>query len=153
MIRKMLETDSVRKRCLLIARGIARGDKDDIHDITSETFLIMLEKEHEYADSIDTDDDFCRLFRQLAHNAYRRQRYNTRKLSAYNDDDTLTYPDLTVEIEDIINKLPVAQRDIVCLLREGKTPAEIASDMHISASWARRLRQDAVNAVRAMLTA
>ena len=129
MIRKMLETDTVLKRCKIIATGIAK-DYHRSQDIMQQAFLVLLQNAKKY-DDIECPEDFYRLFWKLCKREHDRLIYRLDQQVAYED---LTAVDHVsgIETDDMINALPEKLRSVARYLLDSYTVREIASKLSMS---------------------
>jgi len=151
MIKKLLETEEVRKRCKLIAQYLSK-DKHIAEDIMQTAFLEIWEKSEEYMPEIDTPLDFYKVFRKHAYNALRR--LNT-EFARYTEltEDMSTEDYSAIDISSYISRLPEPLRGIIEMIAEGFTEVDIASGFDISQGYVSVLKSRGVNAIRSMIAA
>lgn len=151
MIRKMLETKEVRKRCKLIAEYLS-DDKHIAEDIMQTAFLEIWEKSADYKTEITTRLDFYRIFRKHSYNALRRLNTEFARYSEFTED--MSPEDHSrVDISSYIERLPEPIRGIMEMIAQGMTQDEIASNRGISQGYVSRHRNRGVNAIRSMIAA
>ena len=153
MIRPMMETKEVLRRCSLLAAGIAK-DPGRAMDIMQQAFFELLESEHRYAESIECPDDFYREFRRLAENANNRTRYRHKREVVYWDRLAVNLDDHTrLEMLDAVDhELTGAPKQVVCYLMDGLTVTEIAQELNVSHSYISQIKRKAMEVLRCTIS-
>ena len=152
MIRAMLETREVLRRCALLAAGIAK-DSGRPEDILQQAFLELLESEDQYTESIECPDDFYREFRRLAENANNRIRYRHKREVVYGDRWPV-YDDYTrLEMLDAVDRrLSGIVKTVACYLLNGYTVSEVARKLNVSHSYISQTKKKAMEELRCTIS-
>ena len=152
MIRAMMETKEVLKRCRLMAAGIA-SDHDRAEDIMQQAFFELLESEHRYTESMECPDDFYREFRRLAENANNRTRYRHRREVVYWDRLAVNDDHTRLEMLDTVDhELTGAPKQVVFSLLDGLTVTEIAEELNVSHSYISQTKRKAMEVLRCTIS-
>ena len=147
MIRKMLETKEVRKRCKLIAEYLSE-DHHIAEDIMQTSFLEMIENS-ENSNQIKSSKDFYRVFRKHAYNALRRVKTELARYEVITDD--MSTDDTELDISSYISRLPEKLRSILDMIAQGYTQTETARYYGITQGYVSRIRKRGINAIKAMV--